>query len=174
MPPPPGAPKPGPEAGPAVPVDAEAVAVALEEWMVEEIKGRSARYFDLGKFLFTVSTGILLFFAAALKALGLDACGKGWLAANVVLAILGILAAIVLVWPRSPRVGPQFDALAEFNAAMARQRRMLGLWTLVTVLGLVSGVLAMPGLHAVCLPLGAAAPGAAGASAPGTETAAPG
>lgn len=151
---------------PAIPVSAERIATGLEDWIVDELKGRSARYFDLGKFLFTVSSGVILFFTTALTALGTHGCSKKWLVVCAALAVLGILAGIALVWPRNTSIGPQLDALSEFNAAMARCRALLLVWTAVTVLALTAGMLTLVEIGPSCTIWSGWAPASPAPSAP--------
>jgi hypothetical protein len=135
---------------PGVGVSADKVAEALEKWLEEEIKGRTARYFDLGKFLFSVSTGVLVFFVAARKALGAHQCSDQWLLVCVAFAVIGVVASLVLIWPRNIRVGPSMDIVVEFNATLQRHRLVLSLWYLLTVGALLAGGVSLIDFDYVC------------------------
>ncbi len=134
----------------SIPVSAEKVAAGLEDWIVEELKGRTGRYFELGKFLFTVSTGILVFFSTAIKTVGTHACSNHWLVFCVLFAITGILASVWLVWPRNTQIGPELDALEEFNNVMFQHRVVLFVWTLLTILALGGGFLSLVEIGPSC------------------------
>jgi len=125
--------------GPAIPVSAEKVSEYLESWMLEEIKGRSSRYFDLGKFFFTVSTGVVLFFLTALKVIGFHPCSLSWIAVCVVSSVLGVVASILLVWPQNGKIGSEFDVLVEYNGVMKRYRSIMIFWTITTIIALFGG-----------------------------------
>jgi len=107
--------------------------------MLEEIKGRSSRYFDLGKFFFTVSTGVVLFFLTALKVIGFHPCSLSWIAVCVVSSVLGVVASILLVWPQNGKIGSEFDVLVEYNGVMKRYRSIMIFWTITTIIALFGG-----------------------------------
>jgi hypothetical protein len=135
---------------PAVGISAQKVADSLEKWLEDEIKGRTGRYFDLGKFFFSVSTGLLVFFVTAQKALGSHQCSKEWLLLCITFSILGVVASLLLIWPRNIRIGATLDILAEFNAILRYHRRILSGWFLLTVGGLFAGGLSLISFNAAC------------------------
>ncbi|MFS8065560.1 MAG: hypothetical protein ACMG6S_04225 [Byssovorax sp.] len=99
---------------------------AVRAWMTYELTQGTARSYDLGKFLFTVSLGTAGLVASLIKDIP-----------HPIVAILSILAsvlsacvALALAWPQTWSIGGHTDLLARYTAAMAKTLMHLKLWVI--------------------------------------------
>lgn len=122
----------------------------IKSWLTDDMRAQTARYFELGKFLFSVSAGSMLFFVTALEALGKHACSPFYLMLALAALFLATLVSIVFVWPRRTLVNTNLDIIAEYTASMAFNRSVLVGWLILLVIGLGCGFLAITEFGPAC------------------------
>jgi hypothetical protein len=102
---------------------------AVRAWMTYELTQGTARSYDLGKFLFTVSLGTAGLVASLIKDIR-----------HPLVAILGIVAsalsacvALALAWPQTWSIDGNTDLLARYTASMTKSLRFLRIWGIAYV-----------------------------------------
>lgn len=136
---------------PVVSLDSDELTRAISDWIQQEIKASSARYYDLGKFLFSVSAASMIYFATVLQALGGHSCSIPMLVIATALLTAAIFVSILIVWPPSPRITGSFDVLLHFNAEIQKRRRLFLFWVLGNMAGMMFGILSLIHVERACM-----------------------
>jgi hypothetical protein len=125
----------------------EDTADGLREWAKEEIKNAPARFYELGKFLFTASIGSIGVMATLAK-LNTKAGGTGisidpLLMASLVALGLSMLFALLMAIPKQWKLDGDTDLLAEHKALVARGQHWTIFWALVWLTGVLFGLVSV-------------------------------
>lgn len=109
---------------------------AFREWAKDEIKSGVERAYDLGKFLFTVSSATIGLLVGFSKAFSVEPTK-----ASVAFAILVLTGSIgIALWMVIPRIWvlrPQTDLAQEYADIITLSRIQLWLWTALWGIGVV-------------------------------------
>lgn len=114
----------------------------VKNWVREEIKSGPSREYDLGKFLFSVSTGTMGIIFLAEK---LDS-NPGWSSTLIISFLLFGIAAgysLYMVVPKKWKIGEEDDLQEIRNGIIKRTVRGAWFWFLLWCLGLLFGLYAV-------------------------------
>lgn len=118
----------------------EDVASAIRDWLKDDLKGISAKRYDLGKFFFGVSTGTASLFATLFK----FATEHPQLSEGKMLCFGALLlSAFIGLWMAFPtvvRVDEQTDLFTEYNSTARSTMYLMLAWAVVWFLGFFLGL----------------------------------
>jgi hypothetical protein len=99
---------------------------AVRAWMTYELTQGTARSYDLGKFLFTVSLGTAGLVASLIK----DIPHPRVAALGILASALSAVVALALAWPQTWSIGENTDLLVKHKVSIAKTLRYLKLWVI--------------------------------------------
>lgn len=112
---------------------------AILDWAKDELKSGPSRTYDLGKFLFTVSSGTAALVVAIQKLGGLNQyVHQKTLVTSLVLLAISICIALDMVRPRV--WNEEADLHAEYKAHIRRFIKSLRLWFIIWGAGAITGL----------------------------------
>ncbi|GAA0631248.1 hypothetical protein [Thalassospira tepidiphila] len=120
--------------------DPEKVADALSDWVGEEIKNTTKRYHDLGRYMFTVSTGTVAFIVSVNSVI--NPGDKGFTAAKLSFFWLGIslIFSVYILLPKEWRLDGSIDLEDKLHELVKDYRLILLCWFGFWVVGLALGL----------------------------------
>ena len=125
----------------------EDTADGLREWAKEEIKNAPARFYELGRFLFTASIGGIGVMATLAKLNTKAAKANTSMDALLMfsLAALGLsmFFALWMAIPKQWRLDGDTDLLAEHKALITRGQHLTVIWGLVWLTGVLFGLVSV-------------------------------
>lgn len=116
----------------------EVVRAGLDDWVKAELKEGPRQHYDLGKFLFSVSTGTVGVIAAVEK-LGTNPSLDLPMLGSAITLMISAAVALKLAIPRKHEVGDQTDLLGEYNTQIKAIRCHLFCWVPLWAIGVVLG-----------------------------------
>jgi hypothetical protein len=110
----------------------------LREWIKTDIREISAKGYDLGKFLFSVSVGTLGALTALIKIDSSTQINTPFIVSASILFI-SIVIAISIVLPKSIPVGDNIDLLDLYRKQLQAIIRVIWAWFFVWLIGAITG-----------------------------------
>lgn len=120
----------------------EDVAASMREWCAANVKESGNRAYDLGKFLFTVSSGSIPILASLQK---LDPAFQPrlWSLVPYGLFLLSLLFALNLVFPRNRRLKDDENIIELYQAELKFVTQRLRVWFSVWFAGLLLSIVSL-------------------------------
>lgn len=117
------------------------IADGINGWFADELKNGPGREYDLGKFMFSVSSGTVGFIMVAAK---LDRQIAQWnwaLQTGFFFLVLSILVAMFMVVPKKWSVDEKTDLFEKRDSIIRRTVAEAYAWFFVWLVGMICGVL---------------------------------
>jgi hypothetical protein len=121
--------------------DPNKVVDSLHEWITEEIKTTSARYFELGKFFFGVSAGTVAAIEVITKALPSFKYSENILLASFFFVGISLIVAVLLVTPKEWLLSGDVHLEKELNKLIGRYRTIVWSWFATWFIGVAIAII---------------------------------
>jgi len=115
---------------------------AIREWAKDELKNGPSQVYELGKFFFAVSTGMVSLFLGVEK-LGPNPHLTNSLIAAVMFFLISIFLALSMVIPRVWNLRGETDLYEEYINQIKNASTIVWIWFAMWLLGMFFGIIAI-------------------------------
>ena len=120
--------------------DPEKIAAALNAWIEEEFKTTTSKYYELGKYFFTVSTGTVAFIAAIREIFPPTEDSAVLVYISFLFLTISLIMAVLMMTPIEWKLKKDDEVEDELKSQIKQLRTRLWLWFFLWILGLGSGM----------------------------------
>ncbi len=111
---------------------------AYQEWVKDEIKSTTNKFFDFGKFIFGVSVGSIGFITGIEKYTS-DSPDIYYII-SIVLFVLSSILSIIIILPKDIEIKENTDLTELFNKAVIKYRRFIWSWFIIWLIAILLGL----------------------------------
>jgi len=111
---------------------------AYQEWVKDEIKTTTKKFFDFGKFIFGVSVGSIGFITGIEKYTSTSP--DRYYIVSIVLLVLSSILAIIIILPKSLEVKEDTDLTKLFSKTVTKYRVFIWGWFIIWLIAILLGL----------------------------------
>lgn len=123
--------------------DPDKVAEAIHEWIKEEFKANTTRYYELGKYFFSISTGTAAFIATGRTIFSDINLSAPLIVSSLILLGISLVISIFLMTPREWFINGEVELENEIIKLIKKFRKIVWFWFFIWALGLILGLMSL-------------------------------